>query len=146
MATSCPPNADLVENHAISKDLCLLKFRVVDLADHFDRTVPKARPSSPGCPDTSSIRELYAAWDDEFQIPQTLSGEFTPLPRANAHRTEAARLMAALSDLISARKLAAWLQVAKPGLDGRMPRRLFEAGKLDLLWEMVHQTRYGAFA
>lgn len=69
------------------------------------------------------------------------------LPAAvQAQVTEAVRLVKALLEIIPAGELPAWLQAANPGFDGRSPWALIEAGERDLLWEMIHQTRHGAFA
>ena len=69
------------------------------------------------------------------------------LPAAvQAQVTEAVRLVGALLEIIPARALSGWLQTPNPGFDGRMPWALIEAGERDLLWEMIHQTRHGAFA
>ena len=65
---------------------------------------------------------------------------------AKAQVTEAVRLIRALSELIPVQELAVWLQTPNPGFDGRSPRELIEAGERDLVWEMIHQTRHGAFA
>ena len=65
---------------------------------------------------------------------------------AKAQVTEAVRLIKALSELIPMHQLTAWLQSPNPGFDGRSPKELIEAGERDLLWEMIHQTRHGAFS
>ncbi len=65
---------------------------------------------------------------------------------ARVQVTEAVRLIKALSELIPVHILAAWLQTPNPGFDGRSPKELIEAGERDLIWEMIHQTQYGAFA
>ena len=56
------------------------------------------------------------------------------------------RLVRALLEIIPAAELPAWLGAPNPGFDGRTPWELIEAGERDLLWEMIHQTRHGAFA
>ena len=65
---------------------------------------------------------------------------------AKAQMTEAVRLVKALSDLIPMGELAAWLRTPNPGFDGRSPWQLIETGERDLIWEMIYQTRHGAFA
>ena len=65
---------------------------------------------------------------------------------AKAQVTEAVRLIRALSELIPVQELAVWLQTPNPGFDGRSPKKLIEAGERDLVWEMIYQTRHGAFA
>ena len=67
-------------------------------------------------------------------------------PPTKAQVTEAVRLIKALSELIPVHELAAWLEASNPGFDGRTPKELIEAGEPDLLWEMIYQTRHGAFA
>lgn len=68
-----------------------------------------------------------------------------PVP-VQAQVTEGVRLVKALLELIPAEDLAAWLQTPNPGFKGRSPWALIENGERDVLWEMVHQTRHGAFA
>lgn len=65
---------------------------------------------------------------------------------AKAQVTEAVRLVEALSELIPLGELAGWLQTPNPGFDGRSPWQLIETGERDLIWEMIYQTRHGAFA
>ncbi|RFC52497.1 MAG: Protein of unknown function (DUF2384) [Verrucomicrobia bacterium] len=60
--------------------------------------------------------------------------------------TEAVRLVKALLEIIPARDLPAWLQTPNPGFTGRKPWTLIQQGERDIIWEMIHQTRYGAFA
>ena len=60
--------------------------------------------------------------------------------------TEARRLVEALLELIPAVALKAWLQSPNPGFGGRTPQELSRNGERDLLWEMIYQTRHGAFA
>ncbi len=59
---------------------------------------------------------------------------------------EAVRLVKALTEIIPAGELAKWLHTPNPGFDGRRPWTLIQRGERDLLWEMIHQTRQGAFA
>ncbi len=63
-----------------------------------------------------------------------------------ARVTEAVRLVQALLEIIPAEELVAWLGAPNPGFDGRKPWTLIENGERDLIWEMIHQTRHGAFA
>ena len=60
--------------------------------------------------------------------------------------TEARRLVEALQELVPADQLPDWLQSPNPGFGGRTPAQLNDSGERDLLWEMIHQTRHGAFA
>ncbi|CAN5735028.1 hypothetical protein BH11VER1_BH11VER1_08200 [soil metagenome] len=59
--------------------------------------------------------------------------------------TEAVRLVKALLEIIPAGELADWLQTANSGFGGRKPWALIEKGERDVIWEMIHQTRQGAF-
>jgi len=60
--------------------------------------------------------------------------------------TEAVRLVKALLEIIPAENLSAWLQTPNPGFGGRKPWTLIQNGERDVIWEMIHQTRFGAFA
>lgn len=60
--------------------------------------------------------------------------------------TEAVRLVQALLEIISAEKLPQWLQTPNPGFGGRRPWTLIQNGERDIIWQMIHQTRQGAFA
>lgn len=60
--------------------------------------------------------------------------------------TEAVRLVQALLEMIPAEDLPHWLQTPNRGFGGRKPWTLIQNGERDLIWEMVHQTRQGAFA
>jgi DNA-binding XRE family transcriptional regulator len=59
---------------------------------------------------------------------------------------EAIRLVRALMQIIPSEDLTKWLHTANPGFDGKKPWTLIKNGERDLLWEMIHQTRHGAFA
>jgi len=59
---------------------------------------------------------------------------------------EAVRLVKALLEIIPASDLPKWLQTPNPGFGGRRPWTLIHRGEKDLLWQMIHQTRQGAFA
>jgi DNA-binding transcriptional regulator YiaG len=59
---------------------------------------------------------------------------------------EAVRLVRALMQIIPSEELMNWLHTPNPGFDGKRPWTLIERGERDVLWEMIHQTRQGAFA
>jgi transcriptional regulator with XRE-family HTH domain len=63
-------------------------------------------------------------------------------PRIN----EAISLVRALMQIIPSEDLTKWLHTPNPGFDGKKPWTLIKNGERDLLWEMIHQTRHGAFA
>ncbi len=63
-----------------------------------------------------------------------------------AQVVEAVRLIRALLDIIPAEELQAWLQTDNPGFGGRTPWEIIENGEKDLIWQMIHQARQGAFA
>ena len=61
--------------------------------------------------------------------------------------TETMRLIRALSELAGDEAaLAVWLETANPAFGGESPLKLIVRGEADVLWEMVHQLRQGAFA
>lgn len=55
-------------------------------------------------------------------------------------------LRKALLDIIPSGEFAGWLQTPNSGFGGRKPWTLIEKGERDVIWEMIHQTRQGAFA
>ncbi len=59
--------------------------------------------------------------------------------------TEVLRLLDALSEFVPDEELGTWLETPNPGFDRRKPIKVIEAGETDLLWEMIHQTRHGAY-
>ena len=59
---------------------------------------------------------------------------------------EGVRLVSALLEIIPANELATWLRTPNPGFGGRRPWTLITNGERDVIWEMIHQTRHGAFA
>ncbi len=59
---------------------------------------------------------------------------------------EAVRLVKALLEIIPAEQLQDWLHAPNSGFGGRKPWTLIEEGEKDLIWEMIHQARQGAFA
>ncbi|MFT5029804.1 MAG: DNA-binding transcriptional regulator YiaG [Candidatus Binatia bacterium] len=68
-----------------------------------------------------------------------------PLP-VRRQTTEAVRLLKALGEIITEEELSAWLQKPNRGFGRRAPLAVIEAGETDLLWDMIHQIRQGAFA
>lgn len=77
-----------------------------------------------------------ASYEKAAQVPAT----------ARPQVSEARRLVEALLELIPAAELKDWLQSPNPGFGGRTPQELSRNGERDLLWEMIYQTRHGAFA
>jgi hypothetical protein len=77
-----------------------------------------------------------ASYEKLEHLPDTIQ------PQIN----EALRLVKALLDIIPAGGLSAWLQTPNSGFGGSSPWSLIENGERDLIWEMIHQTRHGAFA
>lgn len=59
---------------------------------------------------------------------------------------EGLRLVKALLEIIPADDLRTWLHTPNPGFGGRRPWTLIQNGERDVIWEMIHQTRQGAFA
>lgn len=59
---------------------------------------------------------------------------------------EGLRLVRALLEIIPASELRTWLHTPNPGFGGRRPWTLIQNGERDVIWEMIHQTRQGAFA
>lgn len=77
-----------------------------------------------------------ATYEKHQQLPATVR------PQVN----EALRLVKALLEIIPAGELAAWLQTPNPGFGGQKPWTLIQKGERDVIWQMIHQTRQGAFA
>lgn len=77
-----------------------------------------------------------ATYEKHKEFPMTIR------PQIN----EAVRLVTALLEIIPADQLADWLHSANPGFGDRKPWTLIEKGERDLLWQMIYQTRQGAFA
>jgi hypothetical protein len=77
-----------------------------------------------------------ATYEKQEQLPAAIR------PQVN----EAGRLILALGEIIPPNELAAWLQAPNPGFGGRRPWTLIENGERDVIWQMIHQTRQGAFA
>lgn len=60
---------------------------------------------------------------------------------------ESIRLIMALEELAGDNAaLKEWLQKPNTAFDRRTPLSLITGGEVDVLWEMVHQIRQGAFA
>ena len=59
---------------------------------------------------------------------------------------EGLRLVQALLEIIPASELRTWLNQPNPGFGGQKPWALIQKGERDVIWEMIHQTRQGAFA
>ena len=77
-----------------------------------------------------------ASYEKAVQVPTAVPPQVT----------EARRLVEALGNIIPAGELMDWLETPNPGFGGRTPQELNDSGERDLLWEMIHQTRHGAFA
>ena len=60
--------------------------------------------------------------------------------------TEAVRLLKALEEIIPQTDLTRWLTTSNPGFDKRTPLEVIQSGESDLVWDMIQQTRQGAFA
>ena len=68
------------------------------------------------------------------------------LPRLVQRETNAViRLLGALEEIISDTRLTEWLNTPNPGFENATPLDIIEDGKTDLIWEMIYQTREGAF-
>ncbi|MBB5035482.1 antitoxin Xre/MbcA/ParS toxin-binding domain-containing protein [Prosthecobacter vanneervenii] len=77
-----------------------------------------------------------ATYEGQEKLPSTVRPQVT----------EAVRLVQALLEMIPAEDLPRWLQTPNRGFGGRKPWTLIQNGERDLIWEMIHQTRQGAFA
>jgi DNA-binding transcriptional regulator YiaG len=77
-----------------------------------------------------------ATYEKEAALPAT----------ARAQITEALRLVQALLEIIPSEQLVEWLEAPNPGFNGKTPWSLIQHGERDLIWEMIYQTRHGAFA
>jgi len=56
---------------------------------------------------------------------------------------EVTRLFDALSDIIKANAIGAWLQRPNKQFDGSTPLQVMERGESDRLWRMIWQLREG---
>ena len=56
---------------------------------------------------------------------------------------EVTRLFDALSDIIKANAIGAWLQQPNKQFDGSTPLQVMERGENDRLWRMIWQLREG---
>lgn len=82
-----------------------------------------------------SERKL-ATYEKQAVLPKTVQRQ----------TTEAVRLLGALSEIIPVTQMADWLQTPNPAFDGRSPVKIMDDGETDLLWDMIYQTRAGAYA
>ncbi|MCH6256990.1 DUF2384 domain-containing protein [Puniceicoccaceae bacterium K14] len=82
-----------------------------------------------------SERKL-ATYEKQTALPQ-------PVQRQT---TEAVRLLEALNEIIPEPQLADWLNTPNPGFSDRSPIQVMLSGEIDLLWDMVYQTRVAAYA
>lgn len=57
--------------------------------------------------------------------------------------TELERLFAALSKLVDAKSIGAWLSNPNPAFDGSTPLQVIERGESDRLWRMIYQLESG---
>jgi DNA-binding transcriptional regulator YiaG len=71
--------------------------------------------------------------------------EDVPAP-AQTQLNEAIRLLDALMEIVPPSDLAKWIHAPNPGFGGKTPWTLIRQGERDVIWEMIHQTRQGAFA
>lgn len=58
--------------------------------------------------------------------------------------TELERLARGLARVVQPRAVGAWLTRANPAFDGDTPADLIARGKIDLLWQMIHELRSGS--
>src|SRR5688572_25763761 len=77
-----------------------------------------------------------ATYEKHSKFPASVRGQVT----------EAVRLVKALLEIIPSEELSKWMSTPNPGFGGRKPWTLIQAGERDIIWEMIHQTRQGAFA
>lgn len=67
----------------------------------------------------------------------------TPSSPARKQRKEGARLFDALSDVMEAQDIGAWLKEPNPAFDGSTPLQGIERGEGDRLWRMIYQLQTG---
>jgi hypothetical protein len=77
-----------------------------------------------------------ATYEKHSRFPASVRGQVT----------EAVRLVKALLEIIPSEELSKWMSTPNSGFGGRKPWTLIQAGERDIIWEMIHQTRHGAFA
>lgn len=71
------------------------------------------------------------------------SGQQTPDPPTTRRLVELNRLRLALSRVIDAAELPAWLNEPNPAFGGLKPLEVVERGEVDRLWRMVHEVTSG---
>ncbi|MDD5261768.1 MAG: DUF2384 domain-containing protein [Methylacidiphilales bacterium] len=57
--------------------------------------------------------------------------------------TELERLFDALSKLVDAKNIGAWLNRSNPAFEGSTPLQIIERGESDRLWRMIYQLESG---
>ena len=67
----------------------------------------------------------------------------TPGGPAQKRMTELTRLFDALSDMVDAKAIGAWLKQPNPAFDGSTPLQVIERGETDRIWRMVYFLESG---
>ena len=67
----------------------------------------------------------------------------TPGGPAQKRMTELTRLFDALSDMVDAKAIGAWLKQPNPAFDGSSPLQVIERGETDRIWRMVWELQAG---
>lgn len=67
----------------------------------------------------------------------------TPGGPAQKRMTELTRLFDALSDMVDAKAIGAWLKQPNPAFDGSSPLQVIERGETDRIWRMVWELQTG---
>ncbi len=92
-------------------------------------------------------RETFAKLSKVSERTLATYEKHARLPKPiRAQVTEAVRLVKALLDIIPGEELPKWLATPNHAFGDRRPWTLIQRGEGDRVWEMIHQTRQGAFA
>ena len=93
-------------------------------------------------------RVLFAKMADVSERKMATIEKAPRIPaKAKRPVNETMRLIQALQELVGDdAALKEWLETPNPAFDQESPLDLINHGESDVLWEMVHQVRHGAFA
>ena len=67
----------------------------------------------------------------------------TPGGSAQMRLAELTRLFDALSDMVDAKAIGAWLKRPNPAFDGSTPLQVIERGETDRIWRMIWELQTG---
>ena len=79
----------------------------------------------------------------ERMIAMWETGERKPDAVAHRRYQELQRLFEELSRIIRPRRIPEWLNTSNPSFKGLKPVEVIERGRIDGLWQMIHEFKYG---